>query len=417
MNLTAELTARVDEDGRLVFPPEVASRHGFEAGVQVRLDEDGCGLILRRPVTQLAKVYVEATNACNLACRMCVRGVWDEPTGQMSAATFTRIIEGLRCFSPPPDVFFGGYGEPLAHPHIVDMVAQAKATGASVELITNGTLLSRDLSRRLIAAGLDGLWVSLDGARAESYADVRLGAALPEVLSNIRAFRDSRRILHPPRPQLGIAFVAMKRNISDLPAVLHLGRRLGATRFLVTNLLPHTDEMRGEILYQRALNSITFLPSIWVPHLDLPKMDVDQTTREALYSVLHGGRHVKLVDADLGSANDRCPFIEKGAVAISWDGSFSPCLPLLYSHVSYLKRRKRFSRRYILGSVAERDLLDLWHAPEHTAFRQRVQDFRFSPCTACGGCELSLTNEADCYANAFPTCGGCLWAQGVIRCP
>jgi hypothetical protein len=23
----------------------------------------------------------------------------------------------------------------------------------------------------------------------------------------------------------------------------------------------------------------------------------------------------------------------------------------------------------------------------------------------------------DCYGNAFPACGGCLWAQGIIQCP
>ena len=71
------------------------------------------------------------------------------------------------------------------------MVARAKETGANVELITNGTLLTRDLSHRLIDAGLDMLWVSLDGATPESHADVRLGSALPEVLANIAAFRDA----------------------------------------------------------------------------------------------------------------------------------------------------------------------------------------------------------------------------------
>jgi hypothetical protein len=33
------------------------------------------------------------------------------------------------------------------------------------------------------------------------------------------------------------------------------------------------------------------------------------------------------------------------------------------------------------------------------------------------GCNLSETNEEACFGNPFPTCGGCLWAQGVIQCP
>ena len=61
-----------------------------------------------------------------------------------------------------------------------------------MELITNGTLLTKPLSKQLIEAGLDMLWVSLDGATPESYADVRLGAALPEVLPILPVFKRPR---------------------------------------------------------------------------------------------------------------------------------------------------------------------------------------------------------------------------------
>jgi hypothetical protein len=119
----------------------------------------------------------------------------------------------------------------------------------------------------------------------------------------------------------------------------------------------------------------------------------------------------------LTEANDRCPFIERGATAIAWDGGLSPCLPLLHNHVSFLHEQERASRRYVVGKVTERDLRDLWADPEYVAFRERVQEFDFSSCTECGGCNLSETNDEDCYGNSFPTCGGCLWAQGVIQCP
>ena len=139
------------------------------------------GLRMRQPVTHLAKVYIEPTNCCNLECRTCIRNTWDEPMGKMSPKTFRRILKGLQSFSPVPSVFFGGFGEPLSHPDIINMITQTKALGASVEMITNGTLLTREMSRRLIESGLDMLWVSVDGATPESYADVRLGAALPDV--------------------------------------------------------------------------------------------------------------------------------------------------------------------------------------------------------------------------------------------
>ena len=113
-----ELRASVDHEGRIILPPEVRSHYGLQPGAQIFIDEAGYGLRLRWPVTHLAKVYVEPTNCCNLECRTCIRNVWDEPLGKISGTTFERIIEGLRGFSPVPTVFFGGFGEPLAHPDI-----------------------------------------------------------------------------------------------------------------------------------------------------------------------------------------------------------------------------------------------------------------------------------------------------------
>lgn len=417
MNSKSTTWAEVDAQGRLVLPPEVASRYGLKPGARVRLDEDTNVVRLHRPATHLAKVYVEPTNRCNIACRICVRNTWDVELGQMSEATFARILAGLEAISPPPTVFFGGLGEPLAHPRTIEMVARVKALGATAELITNGTLLSEERSRQLIETGLDVLWVSMDGATPESYADVRLGAALPEVLENLAGFRRARPPAHRPRPEIGIAFVAMQRNIADLPQVIAIGRRLGATRFSVTNILPYSAEMCDEVLYERTLSDITYLPSPWLPRLSLPKMEINAVTREAFFRALRSGCNVTFAGNNLGGANDVCTFIESGSMAVGWDGSVSPCPPLLYAHVSYLHGRKRVSRRHVIGNVGERDLIDLWNDPDYVAYRERVQGFAFAPCTFCGGCDLSEANEADCLGNTFPACGGCLWAQGVVQCP
>jgi MoaA/NifB/PqqE/SkfB family radical SAM enzyme len=314
-------------------------------------------------------------------------------------------------------VFFGGYGEPLAHPDIVQMVMEARALGGPVELITNGTLLDDEMASGLVAAGLDRLWVSLDGARPESYADVRLGAALPEVLANIMRFRRRCPSSRNRRPELGIAFVAMKRNIADLPALLQLAGKLGAARVLVTNLLPHTAELRDEILYAHALKDVAYLESPQVPQISLPRIDIDEITASGLYAALRSQRNVTFAGNNLGSAVGRCPFIDADAAAVGWNGNLSPCLPLLHDHASYLGRRLRRVHHYAVGNVADQSLDALWLHPEHQAFRERVRRFVFSPCAYCGGCERSLANLEDCFGHTFPTCGGCLWAQGVIRCP
>jgi len=146
-------------------------------------------------------------------------------------------------------------------------------------------------------------------------------------------------------------------------------------------------------------------------------MDMNDDTRETLYRVIRSWRITSYHKDDVGESANYCPFIEGGSTAISWDSSVSPCLPLMHSHESYLHDRRRSSRRHVIGNIANQSLIDMWNNPDYVALRQRVQDFDFSPCTFCGGCDLSEANEEDCFGNDFPTCGGCLWAQGVIQCP
>jgi len=419
-----EFDAVFDKENRLVLPKELAEEYGFIPGSEIRVKPSTNRLQLHPPLTRLAKVYIEPTNHCNLECRTCIRHSWNEPAGEMRGETFDRIVEGLQAFPRPPGVFFGGQGEPLAHPDIVDMIRRVKSLGCYVELITNGTLLDNSLSEKLIDSGIDLLWVSLDGATPESYRDVRLGAALPEVLSNLAGLRSIRWKKHRPvgldlmlQPQLGIVFVAMKRNISDLPAVFRLASQLGATHFLVTNVLPYTTEMQEEILYTRALDDTIYASSPLLRVLDFPKMDVNPTTREALYEAMRGNHTLSISGGNFGERNDRCPFLDKSSLAVRWDGDVSPCLALLHDHTTYLHGYERAVRHHAVGNVKEMSLKEIWNQPDYVAFRKRLQKFDFSPCTACGGCDFFKANEEDCIGSPFPACGGCLWAQGIIQCP
>ncbi len=422
--MTKDFVTDVDENGRIVLPPELARQFGLVPGTRIRVESNTNKLTLLRPITQLAKVYIEPTNRCNLDCVTCIRHGWDEPLGAMSSETFSRIIEGLRSLDPPPDIFFGGLGEPLSHPDILSMVREAKTLGSKVELITNGTLLTKSISTELVAAGLDKIWVSLDGATPESYTDVRLGAALPEVLNNLYDFRHARWLRYRPesfdlllKPQIGIVFVAMKRNIEDLPAVLSLANRLGSLHFMVTNVLPYTPDMQEEILYSRAVTDSIYISSPLLRFLDFPKMDVKPETREALYHAMRGDHYLSISGAGFGERNNRCPFIEKGSMAIRWDGEVSPCLALMHDHKMYLYKYERSMKRHSYGNVMDQTIDRIWIKPEYLALRSRLQEFNFSPCLQCGGCDFFESNQEDCIGSPTPVCGGCLWAQGIIQCP
>lgn len=414
---THTVRARVDEEGHLVLPPDLAERLGLVDGALVRVEERGNAVAFGRSSASLSRVYVEPTTLCNLLCRTCIRNVWDEPAGMMSAETFARVMDAVCGVSPRPTVFFGGFGEPFAHPDLLAMLATAKSAGCPVELITNGTMLGDSTRRELVRIGLDRLWVSIDGATPESYADVRLWNALPQVIEDLAALRDLRLASRSALPRLGIAFVAMKRNIADLPEVIRLGQRLGADRYSVSNVLAHTPEMREQVLYAGSIDTEELDPSPWSPQVSLPRMDIDPRTLGRLVRAEadRRGRTPSGRQGD-GRAN-ACPFVEKGSVSVCWDGAISPCLPLLHTHRSYLDFRLRTNHAFALANVNDRGLLEVWDDPAYVELRERLQAFDFAPCTICNSCDMADENLEDCFGSPTPACGGCLWAQGFIQCP
>jgi MoaA/NifB/PqqE/SkfB family radical SAM enzyme len=411
-----EATASVDGDGHLVLPANVAARWGLRPGDRVRLSANGHRLTLIRSPHHLVKLYVEPTTICNLTCRTCMRNNWDEPIDHMPFDLYRQVLDQARALPDLRLLSFGGVGEPLAHPRLPEMVAQAKAQGLSVEMVTNGTLLEPGLARVLIEAGLDLLWVSIDGTTLESYDDVR-GAQLQLVLDHLSDLQRLQREVGRPTPQLGLVFVAMKRNVADLAELPRLARRVGAARIMVTNVIPYTREMADEILYDRALFLPRSTPSPLSPRLSLPNLDWDAQTGAILTRQLRFSGPVHLIDAPLDWSRDSCRFIQQGCAVVGWDGRLAPCLGLLHPYTTYLHGYERQIRAYSLGNVADHPLAKIWRAPEYVAFRERVAAFDFSPCTVCGGCDDLEANETDCFGSPFPSCGGCLWAQGIVQCP
>jgi tungsten cofactor oxidoreducase radical SAM maturase len=318
----------------------------------------------------------------------------------MEMSTFRQLMQQTEVLPELERLILSGFGEPLAHPDILEMVRLARERGLAVTIGSNGLLLDRAMSRELVELGVDRLVVSLDGVRPETYADVR-GTMLSRVLDNIRGLNEVKSELGSLSPALGIELVALKSNIAELAHLTGLASRLGAARVLVSNVLAYSDEMRDEILYgyeprpPLAAGGWPVKADAWVMWgtLDLPRM--------------HWG------------AEQRCRFAHDRAAVVGWDGSVAPCYALAhdYSYLAIDGRRKRVTR-YALGNIEGQSLLEIWTSEEYCHFRNAVRDFYFPSCPDCDlreTCDLRGRNEGCWGWN--PSCADCLWAQDIVRCP
>ena len=274
--------------------------------------------------TRPAKVYVEPTNACNLACATCVRHSWDEPEGFMSWPTYEAVVDGLGAGGT---VAFMGLGEPLLHLRFLDMVRLTKDRGLRAEVTTNALLLDDQLAAGLVEAGLDQLVVSIDGASAEAFGRVRSGASLERVVENVRRLHDRRGPNYGPGTSIGVEFVAMRSNVSELPGLSRLAAQLGASFIIVSNVLAYTPELLDETLYDRHASSLSGAETTAAPRWRLPAFDWDGQLGAALGEALSHAGPVSFFGANPEATRSHCPFVEGDACAVAWHGGVGPCPP------------------------------------------------------------------------------------------
>ena len=316
----------------------------------------------------------------------------------MDRRVFDRVINTMP--ESVHTVFFGGMGEPLIHEDIIYMVRRAASQGKRVELLTNGMLLTHEASAALLDAGLGMLWLSLDSVNEGGYASIRQNSSLPLVLQNISDFNTER--IKRKNVKLGLTFVAMRSNITQLGKLSQFAQDHGFDDINVSNVLPTDAASLNESLAARIVN-IGIGTEGAPPRISLPPMDMSIVGVSNSLAALRPRKH--------------CNFIAEGTAFVRHDGDVSPCMALLHSGSTFLEDKKRTVYHHSFGNVENTDLGEIWNSVEYADFRGRVRKFEFSPCTQCGGCDYRDDNQADCFGNVKPTCGACLWSEGVLSCP
>ena len=329
----------------------------------------------------IARINIEASSACNLNCSICFRHGWtDRSTGMLDMRVFASLAEQMKELPSVKEVCFGGMGEPLFHPHITDMISAIPADRKKM-LITNGTLLDRQMSERLLQAGLNELWLSMDGFDPDSYEHIQTGGHFRLIMRNLEAFNEVRK---DSGLRLFITFVVTPDNVSQLGRINAFADSVQASGINISHMIPSYPLSKSKSIYDRQ-------------DISVGKM-----------------RRYKRAEP---LPEHTCPFLDENQVFVRWDGAVVPCMQLLHGCTTYLYDERRTITSFTYGNVGSRTLMECWNDPEYREFRLRVQTFYFPFCTICWGCEDRKENLYDCFLGRAPTCGACLWSTGKIRCP
>ncbi len=284
-------------------------------------------------------LYLFHTNVCNFKCTYCAHSLgkegmkreYDFVPEAMPMDVFDRTLEQMKAFPRKfKFVSFTGQGEPLTNKHLPGLVARMKKANVAemTEAITNGALLTREMSTALIDAGLDRMKISIQGVTSQAYKSVT------GVKVDFDKFVDQVRFLYERKGKMQLFVKVMDESLA-----------------------PGEDEKFYEIF-----GNITDRMYIETCRPVYPGVDYEAKTEEVTMDRF-GRPHEKRLVCPL------CFF----HLAIWPNGDVVPCDTIL--------------KPLVLGNVKDDLLINMWNGPAHREFcAMQLRKERMSANAQCARC-------------------------------
>ena len=173
----------------------------------------------------------EVTRSCPLACKHCRAAARAEPyEGELTTRECFTLLDNIASFARPIIILTGG--EPMLRPDVYDIASRAASLGLPVVMAPCGAMLDDDSVGRILQSGVRRISISLDGPHAESHDAFRgVAGAFDSAIRGVEAARRGGL-------DFQINTTITTHNVGELPAILDLAVRLGASAFNPFLLVP-----------------------------------------------------------------------------------------------------------------------------------------------------------------------------------
>jgi radical SAM protein with 4Fe4S-binding SPASM domain len=280
-------------------------------------------------------IAIEPTNRCNLKCEFCARIYWDEaenPEDDIPMELFEKIVPMLE---HSPKVILQIFGEPLLSKTFYKMLERVKQYDCYVVFNSNGVLLNRKNCEKLVQLGADEIAVSIDGT--STFKEIR-GIPVEKLAKNIATLHEVKAEYGTGKPEVGIAMVAMRKNVHETVELVDLAASLGVRNMWVAHMEAHADYLIDELLFN---------------HVDLARTHFDIARARAS----EVGVNLVLPPLDRTEYFCHYPF---DSLWVNWDGTVRPCCRAVYADTIQV------------GNLYESSWRDIWNGKQMRQLRRSL---------------------------------------------
>jgi MoaA/NifB/PqqE/SkfB family radical SAM enzyme len=292
--------------------------------------------------------------------------------------TFARIHKAMHYAHT---VDFTGWGEPLLHKRIYEMIRMTGDKGCLTTMTSNGTALNEKNSFALIESGLDRLVVSVDGMRAETYDPIRIGSSFEKLSRRISRLASLVEASNSSL-ELGIAFTIQEGNAKDLDLITAWMNSVGV-RVLH---LKHLNVVSNSSDWQS-----TYLKYVRPPSgpdegpLRSIESEINGLRREAEKEGIRVEMHSEfpLTSEMVGR---HCLATPLDSVYFSYEGRMAPCCHFGHHVSRFFEGQFYPAASLFYGDIRRQSFEEVWKSPSFLSFREGFRTRQFPD--ACKTCYL-----------------------------
>jgi radical SAM protein with 4Fe4S-binding SPASM domain len=188
---------------------------------------------------------LESGNVCNLRCPLCpttFRGT-SLPRGMLNLENARRILDR---FPGLLVVNMSLWGEPFLNPQIFDIVRYARRKGIQAIIQSNLSLprFDEQTAQQILDSDLSELWLSIDGASADTYSVYRRRGDFELVMHNLQLLRRLQRDQRRRNPRIVWKMVVNRFNEAEVRDAKRAADELGIDFLAVDIYAP--EELESE---------------------------------------------------------------------------------------------------------------------------------------------------------------------------
>jgi GT2 family glycosyltransferase/MoaA/NifB/PqqE/SkfB family radical SAM enzyme len=317
-------------------------------------------------------LWIELTSKCPFDCVFCSRKTRRGNGEHIPFPVYEALVREL---VDPRTLVLNYSGESTVYPELIPAIQLARSAGAFVELVSVMASVPESLLSPLSRSGLNRLTVSVHATDPGQYADIYRHGSFEVLQARLDRFLEYCRELPRP-PIVDLSFVAMDRNLAQLPAVADFANSLGLHEILIFPVM-RRDEI--PVQFPRELTQLG-------EHRPEFEARVKDTVRQARQT----HPEIRFTICNLSFAEGGACL---GEVPGPWPGVLPPqarvhsCEQNPWETAHVLSNGDVVACEVLdkvpLGNLLRESITEIWRGEPYRQFRQRYQSGEVPECRAC----------------------------------